>query len=378
MLEVVDLHKAYDTPHGPLAILTGAALSLAPGDSASIMGASGSGKSTLLYIVGGLDRPTSGRVTLDGVDPHTLSPNDLATFRNKSIGFVFQDHCLLPQCSVLENVLAPTIVTGTTADDIARAKNLVARVGLQARETHRPAALSGGEKQRVAIARALIRKPRLLLCDEPTGNLDKRSAEAVSSLLFELHAQLGTILLLVTHNPDLARQCGQQYELADGHLRRRDGASVTSAPVGESITGSRATACDRFNSFIAVSRTTGGPTSRSWPAWPSLSQCSPGRSSSANPCARACASWRWDGSDSTDHLIASTQFFRQALAGDLTGTPAFKSCCSSAYGLIAVDGLVTSGEAGGRTARGRRGDLWGRRWLLEVSRPPIAGHAASA
>ena len=108
MLEVVDLHKAYETPHGPLAILTGAALSLAPGDSASIMGASGSGKSTLLYIVGGLDRPTSGRVTLDGVDPHTLTPNDLATFRNKSIGFVFQDHCLLPQCSVLENVLAPT------------------------------------------------------------------------------------------------------------------------------------------------------------------------------------------------------------------------------------------------------------------------------
>jgi lipoprotein-releasing system ATP-binding protein len=226
VLEVVDLHKAYDTPHGPLAILTGAALSLAPGDSASIMGASGSGKSTLLYIVGGLDRPTSGRVTLDGVNPHTLAPNDLATFRNKSIGFVFQDHCLLPQCSVLENVLAPTIVTGTTAEDIARAKDLVARVGLQARETHRPAALSGGEKQRVAIARALIRKPRLLLCDEPTGNLDKRSADTASSLLFELHAQLGTILLLVTHNPDLARQCGQQYELVDGHLHRTAAAAM--------------------------------------------------------------------------------------------------------------------------------------------------------
>ena len=196
MLEVVDLHKAYETPHGPLAILTGAALSLAPGDSASIMGASGSGKSTLLYIVGGLDRPTSGRVTLDGVDPHALAPNELATFRNKSIGFVFQDHCLLPQCSVLENVLAPTIVTGTTADDIAR---------------------------------ALINKPRLLLCDEPTGNLDKRSAAAASSLLFELHAQLGTILLLVTHNPDLARQCGQQYELIDGHLRHAAMTTPTAA-----------------------------------------------------------------------------------------------------------------------------------------------------
>lgn len=219
VLSVVDIHKAYDTPHGPLPILTGASLSLAPGQSASIVGASGSGKSTLLYIVGGLDRPTSGRVTLDDVDPHTLGANELAAFRNRAIGFVFQDHCLLPQCSVLENVLAPTIVTGTTADDIARAKELVARVGLQARETHRPAALSGGEKQRVAIARALIRQPRLLLCDEPTGNLDRRSAEAAAALLFELHAQLGTILLLVTHNADLARRCGQQYELADGHLR---------------------------------------------------------------------------------------------------------------------------------------------------------------
>ena len=228
MLAVVDLHKAYETPHGPLPILTGASLSLAPGQSASIVGASGSGKSTLLYIVGGLDRPTSGRVTLDDVDQHALSANELAAFRNRAIGFVFQDHCLLPQCSVLENVLAPTIVTGTTADDIARAKELVARVGLQARETHRPAALSGGEKQRVAIARALIRRPRLLLCDEPTGNLDRRSAETASALLFELHAQLGTILLLVTHNAELARQCGQQFELVDGHLR-----AATAAHPGE-------------------------------------------------------------------------------------------------------------------------------------------------
>jgi lipoprotein-releasing system ATP-binding protein len=219
VLEAVDIHKAYATPQGPLPILTGVSLTLAPGDSASIVGASGSGKSTLLYIVGGLDRPTSGRVTLDGVDPHALSPNDLAAFRNRAIGFVFQDHCLLPQCSVLENVLAPTIVTGTTADDITTAKDLLARVGLQARETHRPAALSGGEKQRVAIARALIRRPRVVLCDEPTGNLDHRSAEAAAALLFDLHAQLGTILRGVTHNQDLARRCARQYELIDGALR---------------------------------------------------------------------------------------------------------------------------------------------------------------
>jgi lipoprotein-releasing system ATP-binding protein len=218
VLEIVDIHKAYETPEGPLSILRGATLSLAPGESGSIMGASGSGKSTLLYIVGGLDRPSSGRVTLDGSDPHALSANDLAVFRNRSIGFVFQDHCLLPQCSVLENVLAPTIVTGTTGEDIQRAKDLVARVGLQARERHRPAALSGGEKQRVAIARALIRRPRLVLCDEPTGNLDRRSADAVSALLFELHARLETILLLVTHNVDLARRCARRYDLVDGRL----------------------------------------------------------------------------------------------------------------------------------------------------------------
>jgi lipoprotein-releasing system ATP-binding protein len=219
VLEAVDIHKAYETPHGPLPILTGVSLSLAPGDSASIVGASGSGKSTLLYIAGGLDRPSGGRVTLDGVDPHTLNATDLAAFRNKAIGFVFQDHCLLPQCSVLENVLAPTIVSGTTAGDIATAKELLGRVGLQARESHRPAALSGGEKQLVALARALIRRPRLLLCDEPTGNLDRRSAADASALLFELHKQLNTILLIVTHNPELARQCARPYELVDGKLR---------------------------------------------------------------------------------------------------------------------------------------------------------------
>jgi lipoprotein-releasing system ATP-binding protein len=218
MLLVSDLSKAYPTPQGPLAVLRGVSLSLGPGESASIMGASGSGKSTLLYIIGGLDTPTSGEVTLDGVNPHRLSPIELARFRNNRVGFVFQDHCLLPQCSVLENVLAPCIVSGTTNDDIERARALIDRVGLAARTAHRPEELSGGEKQRVAIARSLVREPLLLLCDEPTGNLDRQTADKVATLLVELHQRANTILLIVTHNPELAARCAKQLELGDGHL----------------------------------------------------------------------------------------------------------------------------------------------------------------
>jgi lipoprotein-releasing system ATP-binding protein len=218
MLEITSLAKSYPTPHGPIEVLRGLSLSLAPGESASIVGASGSGKSTLLYIVGGLDVPTSGQVLLDGVNPHRLEPAKLASFRNQRVGFVFQDHCLLPQCSVLENVLAPTIVSGTSQADVERARTFVERVGLAARVDHRPAELSGGEKQRVAIARALVREPTLLLCDEPTGNLDRRTAESVSTLLLELHERLKTILVIVTHNPDLAAKCRRPFELVDGAL----------------------------------------------------------------------------------------------------------------------------------------------------------------
>src|SRR6185295_18727419 len=153
--------------------------SLAPGDAAVVMGPSGSGKSSLLYILGGLEPPTSGTVSLDGRDPFRLNSNDLAAFRNASIGFVFQDHCLLPQCTVLENVLIPTLVVRGVREELdaaTRARTLIERVGLGDRVDHRPAELSGGERQRVAIARALIRNPRLLLCDEPTGNLDRASA----------------------------------------------------------------------------------------------------------------------------------------------------------------------------------------------------------
>ena len=222
MLRVSAVTKSYPAPGTPLTVLRGVSLSLAPGESASIMGASGSGKSTLLYIVGGLDTPTSGEVTLGEVSPHRLPPRELAAFRNRQVGFVFQDHCLLPQCSVLENVLTPTVVNGTRAADIDHARMLLDRVGLAARTTHRPAELSGGEKQRVAIARALVREPTLLLCDEPTGNLDRHTADAVAELLLELHRRANTILVIVTHNPDLAARCAHRLELIDGKLGTND------------------------------------------------------------------------------------------------------------------------------------------------------------
>ena len=168
------------------------------------MGPSGMGKSTLLYIIGALEPPTSGTVTLDNQNPFELNEKQLAAFRNREIGFVFQDHCLLPQCSVLENVLTPTLVSTNAKDSIQRARELLNHVGLSDRLDHRPGELSGGEKQRVSLARALITKPQLLLCDEPTGNLDHRSAEVVASMLLDLHREQQTILVVVTHSAELA------------------------------------------------------------------------------------------------------------------------------------------------------------------------------
>lgn len=184
------------------------------------MGPSGSGKSTLLYIVGALEPPTSGTVTLDGQNPFLMKPNALAAFRNREIGFIFQDHCLLPQCSVIENVLTPTLVSSTNGNDAARAQMLLEQVGLSERLSHRPAELSGGEKQRVALARALIMEPKLLLCDEPTGNLDQKSAEMVASMLLDLHHQKRTILMVVTHSKELAALFPQRFELTNQHLMR--------------------------------------------------------------------------------------------------------------------------------------------------------------
>ena len=218
MLDVSQIEKTYPTPRGPLSILSGVSFTLRRGDAAAIMGPSGAGKSTLLYILGGLEQPTSGTVTLDGRNPFTLSEKELAAFRNQSIGFIFQDHCLLPQCSVLENVLVPTLVANDAADAVPRARDLLAQVGLKDRLDHRPAELSGGEKQRVALARALIRKPLLLLCDEPTGNLDQASADVVASLLLELHQRQETILIVVTHSAELAARFPLRYELRNANL----------------------------------------------------------------------------------------------------------------------------------------------------------------
>ena len=220
MLQINHLSKHYDTPRGPLPILDDINLSFQRGDAVAIMGPSGSGKSTLLYILGALDQPSAGTVALDGHDPFALDEKQQAAFRNQKIGFVFQDHCLLPQCSVLENVLAPTLVAEKPDNYVERAKQLLAQVGLSDRLEHRPAELSGGEKQRVAIARALIRQPLLLLCDEPTGNLDRASAENVASLLLDLHRQQQTILLVVTHSADLAAKFPVKYELHDQQLNR--------------------------------------------------------------------------------------------------------------------------------------------------------------
>ena len=222
MLEITNLAKSYPTPRGALDILCGLSLSLRAGDAASIVGPSGSGKSTLLYIVGALEPPTSGTITLDGVDPFTLPPTALAVFRNRRVGFVFQDHLLLPQCTVLENVLIPTLVGDSDADAPARARDLLERVGLADRLDHRPAELSGGERQRVALARALIRQPPLLLCDEPTGNLDRAAGDVVATMLFDLHQQQETVLMVVTHNTGLAARCPIRFELVGQRLERLD------------------------------------------------------------------------------------------------------------------------------------------------------------
>ena len=220
MLKVANLTKEYPGPRGPLSILSGVSLSLSRGEAISIMGPSGSGKSTLLYILGALEPPSAGTVSLDDQNPFELGERELAAFRNKKIGFVFQDHCLLPQCSVLENVLTPSLVAEPGKDYVARARRLLDQVVLAERLEHRPAELSGGEKQRVALARALLMDPVLLLCDEPTGNLDRRSAQGVASLLLELDQRQQTIVVVVTHNTELATRFPLQFELLGGQLQR--------------------------------------------------------------------------------------------------------------------------------------------------------------
>ena len=225
MLQVTALTKTYPTPHGPLTVLSDVTFALEAGQAAAIMGPSGSGKSSLLYALGALDAPTHGTVTFSGSDPYVLGAAGLAEFRNSTVGFVFQDHCLLPQCTVLENVLIPTLAArrakfSDPADDVKDARALVEEVGLASRIDHRPGQLSGGERQRVAIARALVRRPRLLLCDEPTGNLDSATAATITSLLLDLHRRHNNILIVVTHSAAVAERLPIRFELRQGRLER--------------------------------------------------------------------------------------------------------------------------------------------------------------
>lgn len=220
-LSVQRLTKQYPAPSEPLVVVRDVSLDLAHGESLAVTGPSGSGKSTLLYILGALEEPTSGQVLVAGQNPFDLDPAALARFRNQQVGFIFQDHHLLPQLTALENVLVPAIADGTSVSSEveSRGRTLLDRVGLSARLDHRPAELSGGERQRVAIARALLHRPVLLLADEPTGNLDRSNADAASSLLLELQREEQSMLVLVTHSDELAARFERRAELVDGSLQ---------------------------------------------------------------------------------------------------------------------------------------------------------------
>lgn len=213
------ISKSFPTRGEPLVVLRDVSLSLQAGENAAILGPSGSGKSTLLHILGALDSPSSGSVTLGGQNPFTLSEPELARFRNQNIGFVFQDHHLLPQLTVLENVLIPALATGRpSSQTIQRAKDLIEQVGLSERSDHRPAELSGGERQRAGVARALLLKPLLLLADEPTGNLDRGNATGIGTLLLDLQKRENNILVVVTHSQELAALLQKRYQLDEGQL----------------------------------------------------------------------------------------------------------------------------------------------------------------
>jgi lipoprotein-releasing system ATP-binding protein len=223
VLNVREVYKNFETEGRTVEVLRGISLAMQPAEALAITGPSGSGKSTLLHLIGALDEPSSGQIEIGGREPYRLPESELARFRNQTIGFVFQDHHLLPQYSVLENVRIPTLAFpgSEKSGDEARARELLDRVGLVARLDHRPAELSGGERQRVAVARALINSPGLLLCDEPTGSLDAASANAVAELLFELHREAGTILIAVTHSEELAARFERRCDLREGRCFER-------------------------------------------------------------------------------------------------------------------------------------------------------------
>ena len=219
LVQLQGVTRSFVTPGGAeTPVLRGVDLAIAAGESVAITGPSGCGKSTLLNLIGALDRPSSGSVRFEGADLASLDEAGLAALRSKSIGFVFQLHHLLPQCSVLENVLVPAIIAGGAAAAEERARKLLARVGLGERLDHRPAQLSGGEAQRASVVRALINKPKLLLADEPTGSLDRANAESLARLLLELNREEQVALVLVTHAPDLAAQAGRVLRMKDGRI----------------------------------------------------------------------------------------------------------------------------------------------------------------
>jgi lipoprotein-releasing system ATP-binding protein len=219
LLEACGLVKSYAVSHDRLQILTGLDLSVDAGHMVAIVGASGVGKSTLLHILGGLDRADSGSVAIDGTDLTTLPDAEVVAFRNRRVGFVFQFHHLLPEFNAIENVMMPMrIARIPPAEAKPRAQELLERVGLGERLTHRPGMLSGGEQQRVAVARALVMRPAVLLADEPTGDLDDRTSASLHRLLREMHAAYGLTSVIATHNPGLAAACDHVFRLEGGRL----------------------------------------------------------------------------------------------------------------------------------------------------------------
>ncbi len=219
LLRAEGIRKVFLTEAGPLEVLKGIDLEIQEGEMVAVVGASGAGKSTLLHILGTIDRPTSGRVTFLGRDVFSLDDRALAEFRNRSVGFVFQFHHLLPEFTALENVMMPALISGIPWQEAAdRATRLLVAVGLKDRLSHRPGELSGGEQQRVAVARALVMEPPLVLADEPTGNLDTSTGMELLGLLQRFNRESGTTFLIVTHNPEISRACQRVFTMRDGML----------------------------------------------------------------------------------------------------------------------------------------------------------------